>query len=72
MAKSKLSEKITNTHQLSVEGTLNVDDLGKIIVELEDEGEKDISDIIRKFNGEYMKLVITKKDEEIPSEEGDK
>ena len=71
MAKSKLSEKITTTHQLSVEGTLNVDNLteGSIIAELEDEGEKDIVDLIKKFNGEYVKIVITNKTEDEPKEE---
>lgn len=70
MAKSKLSEKITNTHQFSVEGVLNVDELkeGIIIAEVEDEGEVDLVNYIKKFNGENVKIVITNKVEESPEE----
>ena len=71
MAKSKVSEKITTTHQLSIECTLDVDKLtdGIIIGEVEDEGEKDLAELIKKFNGEYVKIVITNKIEEEPKKE---
>lgn len=69
MAK-KLNEKLTTTHQFSVEGMLNVDALtdGIISAEIEEEGVKDLASFIKKFNGEYVKLVITTKTEELPEE----
>ncbi|WP_297419626.1 hypothetical protein [Clostridium sp.] len=71
MAKKLINEKITTTHQLSVECTLDVDKLaeGMIIGEIEDEGEKDLAELIKKFNGQYVKIVITNKIEEEPTEE---
>ena len=64
--KSKINEKITNTHLFSVEGTLNVDALneGSIIAEVEEEGEIDLVDYLKKFNGSYVKIQITDKTEE--------
>ena len=66
MAKSKINEKIANTHLFSVEGTLNVDELteGSIIAEVEEEGEIDLVDYLKKFNGSYVKIQITDKTEE--------
>ena len=68
MAKSKINEKIINEHKFSIEGTLNVDELkqGQIICEVEDEGEVDMLEYLSKFNGNYIKLSISDKSEEIP------
>lgn len=68
MAKSKINEKIINEHKLSIEGTLNVDELkeGQIICEVEDEGEVDMLEYLSKFNGNYIKISISDKTEEIP------
>lgn len=70
MAKQSINEKITTTHKLDIEGTLNVDSLqeGMLMAELEDEGEKDLKDLINKFNGKFVKISITDKVEEIPEE----
>lgn len=66
MAKSKINEKITNTHTFSVEGTLNVDNLqeGTVIAEVEDEGEVDLVSYLKKFNEAYVKIQITEKTDE--------
>lgn len=68
MGKSKINEKIINEHKFSIEGTLNVDELkeGQIICEVEDEGEVDMIEYLCKFNGNYIKLSISDKTEEIP------
>ena len=68
MAKSKINEKIINEHKFSIEGTLNVDELKQrqIICEVEDEGEVDMLEYLSKFNGNYIKLSISDKSEEIP------
>ena len=68
--KSKINEKITNTHLFSVEGTLNVDELneGSIITEVEEEGEIDLVNYLKKFNGSYVKIQITDKTEETVEE----
>ena len=67
MAK-KINEKITSTHQLSIEGTLNLDNIGSIIADIEDSGETDITELIKKFNGEYAKLTLTVKTDQSPEE----
>lgn len=68
MAKKKISRKITKTDKLDIEGTLNLDSLseGKIIAEVEEEGEVDITDLLKAFDGKYIKLSLAEKtDEEI-------
>ncbi|XZH99777.1 hypothetical protein ACSXEK_16355 (plasmid) [Clostridium perfringens] len=66
MAKSKIMEKIERKHTFSVEGILNVDELqeGMILCEVEDEGEVDLIEYIRKFGDDTVKISIVKKDEE--------
>lgn len=68
MAKSPINEKITNTHQLTMECTLNVDELqeGAIIGEFEELGEVDLIEQLKKFNGQFVKISITNKVEETP------
>lgn len=70
MAKNPISEKLTTTHQLSIEGTLNLDNLAEnmFIAEIEDLGEKDLVELLKKFNGQFVKLSITNKIEETPEE----
>ena len=70
MAK-KINEKITNTHQLSVEANFNLDNLPDevFMAEVEDEGNIDVGKLLReKFNGEYAKLNFTVKTEQSPEE----
>lgn len=69
MAK-KINEKITNTHQLSIEGMFNFDEInnGKIIIDVEDKGEVDAIPLLKKFNGKYGKLGVTVKTEILPEE----
>lgn len=66
MAKSKIVEKIERKHSFSVEGILNVDELqeGMILCEVEDEGEVDLIEYLRKFGDGTVKISIVKKDEE--------
>lgn len=69
MAK-KINEKITTEHKFSIEGFLNADELqdDSIIMEVEDEGEVSIKKFLDKFNGKYIKIVISEKTEEVPTE----
>ena len=71
MAKSKINEKITTEHKLSIEGTLNVDNLSDdgLVMEVEDIGEVSLAKYLQKFNGKYIKMIVADKVEEIPSEE---
>lgn len=70
MAKSKLVEKIVTEHKVSVEGILNLDNLkeDEFILELEEEGEVDFKKYLDKFNGKYIKLSISEKEETQPEE----
>ena len=51
MAKSKLQE----SHVLSVEGTINTEDM---TIEIEELGEKSLVELLSKFNGQNVKLRI--------------
>ena len=70
MAKNPINEKLTSTHQLTMECTLNADALaeGILIGEFEELGEVDLADYIKKFNGQFVKISITNKVEETPEE----
>ena len=61
MGKSKISEKIITQHKFGIEGLLNVDNLdeGIIIVEVEEEGEIDLSKFLKKFSDKYVKISIS-------------
>lgn len=59
MAKSRISEK----YSLSVEGIVNIDDKGNIIVEVPESGNKKLEDLLAKVNGELVKISVTKVDE---------
>lgn len=67
MAKSKISEKIITDHKLSIEGTLNVDNLQEnvIIAEVEEIGEVDLKKYLDTFNGKYIKISLSDKLEEV-------
>lgn len=52
MAKSKIQE----THKLSVEGILDIRNDNTIRISVEDIGDKELSDLLLKFNGENIKL----------------
>ncbi|WP_195618946.1 hypothetical protein [Clostridium paraputrificum] len=64
MAKNKIQEKRTTTTKLSLEGTLNLDNLSGLVMEFEDEGEKDVVEKLKKYNGSYGTLTWTEKIEE--------
>lgn len=66
MAKSKLSRKIVKTDKLSMEGTLDLSQLeeGVINLEVEDEGSVDITSYISAFDGNYVTIQITNKNDE--------
>lgn len=64
MAKKKVSEKRVTSTKLTIEGALNIDKLTGLILEVEDEGERDFTDILKKYNGSYGTLTWTEKIEE--------
>lgn len=63
MAKSKLTEKITETHQLSAEGVLDLDSSS---IEIEEVGALSLEELLVNFNGKTVKLSVqTKTEKEI-------
>lgn len=67
MAK-KISEKITTKHTVKLEGILNVDSLDEnvVLLEVEEIGELDISQFLKKFSDKNVKITIEEASEEIP------
>lgn len=65
-AKKKISEKKITTTKLSIEGFLNLDELQGFTMEIEEEeeGEKDITEKLKTYNGQYGTLTWTVKEEE--------
>lgn len=63
-AKKKISEKKTTTTKLSIEGFLNLDELQGFTMEIEEEAEKDITEKLKTYNGQYGTLTFTVKEEE--------
>lgn len=59
MAKKPISEKKVTTTKLSLEGTLNLDELQGFKMEFEEEGEKDVVEKLKKYNGQYGTLTFT-------------
>ena len=68
MAKKLISETRNTVTKLSLEGFLNIDALEGFNMEFEDEGEKSIVDMLKKYNGEYGTLTFTIKQQEDLSE----
>ncbi len=60
MAKSKLTEKVTQTHTLSCEGIL---DLENHTIEIEDFGAVALAELMSNFDGQVVKLSIQTKTE---------
>ena len=66
MGKKMINEKLIQEHKLSIEGSLDIDNLqeGQIKMEVEEIGEVDLKTYLKKFNGSYVKIQITDKTEE--------
>ena len=66
MAKKMLTRKIVKTDKLSMEGTLDLSQLeeGILNLEVEDEGTVNITDYIGAFDGSYVTIQITNKNDE--------
>lgn len=69
MAKKLISEKEVITTTLSLEGTLNLDELSGFLMEFEETGEKNVVEKLKKYNGRYGVLKFTIKDEKDIDEE---
>ena len=68
MAKKLISETRNTVIKLSLEGFLNIDNLEGFNMEFEDEGEKAVTDLLKKYNGQYGTLTFTVKEQEDLSE----
>ena len=68
MAKKLISETRNTVIKLSLEGFLNIDNLEWFNMEFEDEGEKSVTDLLKKYNGQYGTLTFTVKEQEDLSE----
>jgi hypothetical protein len=64
MGKKAISEKKVTTTKLSLEGTLNLDELAGFFMEFEEEGEKCVDEKLKKYNGRYGVLTFSIKEEE--------
>lgn len=62
--RNKISEKKVITTKLSLEGFLNLDEMQGFQMEFEDEGQKDVTEKLKKYNGQYGTLTFTVKEEE--------
>lgn len=62
----KLVDKLEIKRTFKVTGTLNSEYLheGVLLIELEDEGEVNLVDYIKSFDGQYVTLNVTNKTEE--------
>ena len=69
MAKKLISEKEVITTTLSLEGTLNLDNLQGFLMEFEESGEKSVDEKLKKYNGRYGVLKFTIKEEKDIDEE---
>ena len=63
---SKLVDKLEVKRTFKVTGTLNSEYLheGVLLIELEDEGEVNLVDYIKSFDGQYVTLYVTNKTEQ--------
>ena len=68
MAKKLISETRNTVIKLSLEGFLNIDNLEGFNMEFEDEGEESVTDLLKKYNGQYGTLTFTVKEQEDLSE----
>ena len=56
-----MSKSIVEKYSITIKGILNIDD--GIIVEIEDGEAKDLSEVLRKFNGSAVTISVTSNDE---------
>jgi len=69
MAKSKLTETKKITHKLASEGELTID--GTVaVVNIPDEGVKNLIELLKNFSGKYVKFSFTEEEVEDVIEEG--
>lgn len=54
----KIKKKISKTKSLSLEGFLNLDNLNGFVMEIEEEGEVDVTDLLKELNSEYVTLSL--------------
>ena len=70
MAKSKIQYKKVTNETLTMEGTLSIKD-NKVLIDIEDEGCKDLIKALEKYNDKYIKISVGEKTEEDLSDELD-
>ena len=70
MAKSKIQYKKVTNENFSIEGKLNIAD-GKIIISVEEEGDKDLTKALERYQDKYIKISVGEKTEEDLSDELD-
>lgn len=63
MAKEMIKEVKKITHKLTTEGTLKIVD-GVITIDVPDEGIKQLTDLVKNFDGEYIKFAIQTDEQE--------
>lgn len=55
-SKKPIVEKISTTHTLDMTGFLNLDNLSGLIIEMEEKGEVDVCEKLKKYNGRFGTL----------------
>lgn len=61
--KSKIVETKKITHKFVTEGEVSFAD-GIIVINIPDEGEKNLNELVKNFNGEYCKITFQQEDQE--------
>ena len=64
MGKKKISQKRVTTTKLSLEGFLNLDEMSGFHMEFEEEGQKDVTELLKRYDGQCGTLTFTVKEEE--------
>ena len=63
-----MAQKISKKSALSIQGTVAVDDEGKIFVSIEDKGEYFLSDLMKSFDGNECKISVSYDEEYVGPE----
>ena len=62
--KNPISNKITQTHKITVDGYLDVQEDGSISIEIEDIGSVGLHHLIREMDGTFVSLAVTSRQED--------
>ena len=62
-----MAQKIQKKYSLNIQGVIDIDDDGRIMILIEDKGEFDLAELMRAFDGNECKIAVSH-DEDYGSE----